>query len=185
MSSHFLWLLPRLAYLLLLLSCAHVPPAPDGALECAGLERLYCVEHGTNGRCTIYRSAQPTAPQFACLKDKFGLRSVVKLNTRWPGDGGSDSLPPGVELYHHPWWPAGPVTHEAVEETLDDLVGADKPVLIHCAHGEDRTGLLVGLWRLRNGVSASSAWGEMIAYGFHSDLLGLREAFERVSSRGQ
>jgi hypothetical protein len=164
---------------LALLSCAHVPPAPDGALECAGLERLYCVEHNGRGDCSIYRSAQPTAAQFACLVSKYGLRSVVKLNTRWPGDGGSDVLPPGVELIHHPWWPAGPVTSEAISTTLEDLDEADKPVLIHCAHGEDRTGLLVGLHRVRRGIWAAAAWNEMLAYGFHASLFGLVETYER------
>lgn len=166
-----------MAFGIAMAGCGHVPPMPDGALDLS--LRLYCVEHGHDGRCQVYRSAQPTAEQFKALVAKYGIRSVIKLNTALPFDGGHDVLPAGVELYDHPWAPAGLVSHEDVAEALQDLDDADKPALVHCAHGEDRTGLLVGLYRVRHHVAPFAAWGEMRAFGFHEDLVGLKWSWER------
>lgn len=163
--------------------CIH-RPAPDGALSAAGLARFYCVERSAptaenpRGECSIYRAAQPTREQLAALASTYHIRTVIKLNTSLPFDGGHDDLPSGVDLIHHPWLPAGPVTPAEMQQTLDDLDAAPKPALIHCLHGEDRTGLLIGLYRVRHGAPAWAAWGEMRAYGFHASLLGLTEAFE-------
>jgi hypothetical protein len=156
-----------------LFGCAHAPTAPSGNLPAAGLKRLYRVADG------VYRSEQPSAAQFAELQRLYGIRSVVKLNTALPGDGGHDALAPGMELADDPLLPAGPVSHEDLIDALDDVDTAPKPVLVHCAHGEDRTGLVVGLYRVRHGSMVQAAWSEMLVYGFHDDLIGLTEAFRR------
>lgn len=158
---------------LFLAACAHVPPAPAGALEAGGLKHLYCVDPPL---CTIYRSRQPTAAQFTVLVAKYGLKSVIKLNSSIEG---RDHLPGGVVLFDHPWLGAGPVTHEQVEATLDDLEAAPKPTLIHCTHGVDRTGLLVALWRVRHGVSAAAAYAEWLLYGRNTLFFPLTETFTR------
>ena len=44
---------------------------------------------------------------------------------------------------------------------------------IHCEHGQDRTGLLVGLHRLSQDWTPQAAWLEMTNHGFHPALLGL------------
>jgi protein tyrosine/serine phosphatase len=41
--------------------------------------------------------------------------------------------------------------------------------LIHCVHGNDRTGLLVALWRLSQGWSKADAQAEMWANGFSGE----------------
>lgn len=41
-------------------------------------------------------------------------------------------------------------------------------VLVHCEHGEDRTGIVIAAWRiLKNGWTASSAKKEMYDFGFN------------------
>jgi protein tyrosine/serine phosphatase len=48
------------------------------------------------------------------------------------------------------------------------------PIFVHCKHGEDRTGLVVGLYRYYDEHwSAQAAYDEMLAHGFHKVLLGL------------
>ena len=152
------------------LGCAHVT-MPTGMITGNMPANLYCVSHDKSGSCIIYRSAQPSAAEFSAMVAKLGLRSVVKLNLALEA---RDNLPGGVEPFENPWLPAGPVTDEQVTEALTDIYWAPKPVLIHCTHGEDRTSLAVGLWRIKyEHVSPAAAWGEMRAYGFHTDLLGL------------
>jgi hypothetical protein len=161
-------------------ACGHAPPAPVGQLPVTGLERFYCVDHADDGNCLIYRSPQPTAMQLATLATIYRVKSIIKLNIPWiPGDGGRDEAPRDVVVYAHPWLPLGPVDHDDVVSALDELDRAPKPVLVHCEHGEDRTGLLIGLWRVRHGSIAFSAWGEMRAFGFHQSIIGLTEVFER------
>jgi protein tyrosine/serine phosphatase len=52
-------------------------------------------------------------------------------------------------------------------------------VLVHCTHGQDRTGWVVGAYRvLYEGVSKSVAYDEMLKHNFHEVLHGLHEAWE-------
>lgn len=143
-------------------------PAP-GALVVGDL-RVWRVADG------IYRSAQPTKRQFQELSTALAIKSSIKLDTElesW------ENAPSGVFVFQHDWLPAGPVSDNQIEEALSDLEIAPRPVLVHCLHGEDRTGLLVGLYRVRHGATPAMAWAEMRAYGFHGSLVMLRRAFER------
>ena len=46
--------------------------------------------------------------------------------------------------------------------------------LVHCTHGQDRTGLVIGLHRvLHEHWTAHRAWDEMIAHHYHPELVGL------------
>lgn len=113
-----------------LIGCAHVPPAPPGAL--ASAPRLYLVAPG------IYRSAQPSAAEFRDLAARYGIKSVLKLNSALEGH---DELPVGVDLFHDFILPAGPVDHEDLVQALTDLENAPRPILIHCSHVRARDGL--------------------------------------------
>jgi len=55
-----------------------------------------------------------------------------------------------------------------------------KPVYVHCLHGQDRTGLVIGLERVINeGWTPAAAWSEMLERGFHPGFLGLSTYFFR------
>lgn len=55
---------------------------------------------------------------------------------------------------------------------------ANWPIFIHCKHGEDRTGLVVGLYRvLEDQWKPSDAYTEMLDLGFHSHLKALDNYF--------
>jgi len=64
-----------------------------------------------------------------------------------------------------------------VQKILNYLVQAfstGQKLLLHCLHGQDRTGLIVGLFRIRyQGWPKLQAWNEMVEHGFHFFLLGL------------
>jgi tyrosine-protein phosphatase SIW14 len=77
----------------------------------------------------------------------------------------------------------------ALSSSFDDEINADlailadtsqQPVYVHCAHGQDRTGLVIGLERVINeGWAPADAWQEMLAHGFHEGFLGLDDYFFR------
>lgn len=54
--------------------------------------------------------------------------------------------------------------------------------LVHCTHGQDRTGLVIGKYRvLEEGWSKRAAYAEMLAHHFHPELYGLHETWEEFS----
>src|SRR5262249_12733406 len=90
-----------------------------------------------------------------------GIKSVIKLNS------GFDSAPAGVAVLEHPLSPLIEPQSEKLNKILDDIDAAPKPVLIHCTHGEDRTGLIVALYKMRHGTRLEDAYVDMIRHGFH------------------
>lgn len=151
---------------LLLAGCAHAPVGGAPPIN------LQCFDTAPGG-CAGWRSGQPTEAQIQAL----GVRSVLKLNKAIEG---RDHLPAGVEPMQHPWLFVGPVDHEDVLAALYDLEHGPRPVLVHCTHGVDRTGLLIALYRvLVQHRPASAAWAEWRSFPRSKFDALLYDAFER------
>ena len=61
---------------------------------------------------------------------------------------------------------------------------AHAPLYIHCQHGHDRTGLLVGLYRIEiSHWTVADAWAEMLDLGFHRSLIFLNNYFAWRTAR--
>lgn len=136
-----------------------------------GIPNLAEVEPG------IWRGGQPSPEGWAWLKSQ-GITRVVKLNPfREASDDGSGmavtySFPVSIEEQINPLEGKrvlGLCSAAALEVVPDTFV--------HCSHGQDRTGLVIGLYRLRQGWTKGAAWDEMRAHGFHPELLGLWNAW--------
>jgi Tyrosine phosphatase family len=135
---------------------ATVPtPPPPRPLDDFALARFQLVDGG------VYRSSQPSRTQLDALATGYALRTVIKLNR------GSDDAPPGVHVIPVPLDPMREPDALVLARILDEIDRAPKPLLIHCTHGEDRTGLIVALWRMRHGASAEAAYADMVRHGFH------------------
>lgn len=164
---------PRVALLVsllgLLAGCAAALP-PPGALPAAGLERFYRVDAG------VFRSAQPSAAQFLELQQRWGIRSVIKLNS---DSEGLDVVPPGMKVYYHPIDAFGEPSREQLAAIARDLDTAAGPVLVHCEAGRDRTGIVIALYRVRHGSAPADAWAEAMRFGFRRLWIGLEAAFTR------
>ena len=149
-----------LAVLIPLSGCSVIYPTPPvknfERLDHKGMTRFDQVDDH------VYRSSQPDLEQLTMLVHDRHIGTVIKLNT------GSEPTFPGVELIPHALY--GPITPsvEKIREILKDIDKAEKPVLIHCSHGEDRTGLIVALYKVCKGTATpEDAYKDMVAHGFH------------------
>ena len=137
-----------------------------------GIENLFAVEQD------IFRGGDPTPEGWAWLKGE-GVKVVIKLNTQCEGTD-SVAVASGLIVHRFPinwfyqtiWHPRQRLLHAAVALMQPHS-------FVHCEHGEDRTGLVVGCYRLSCGWTKEDAWAEMIGHRFHIGLQGLVRAWER------
>jgi hypothetical protein len=145
----------------------------------------------------VFRSAQPKdLADWEFMRDSLGIDTVVKLNTESEGsDKGGRALGFAVHDYAIPPIGDGPILQEIagiferpnmgkIEEAME--IAAAGNCLVHCTHGEDRTGLVCGIYRVRyDGWSTKEAWDEMIALGYHPEFIGLDRAWFMECSAGR
>jgi protein tyrosine/serine phosphatase len=121
----------------------------------------------------LYRSAQPTPQGFRNL-EQMGIRTVINL--RGGDDDGRAALEVGFRLEDVPLsaWRVRQASNVRILRILGDAERG--PVLVHCKHGADRTGMVVALYRMAyQGWDRQKAIEEMRrgGYGFHSIYRGL------------
>lgn len=145
-----------------------------------GLPNLYRVDEG------LYRGAQPSAEGMRSL-ERMGVRTVINLRAFHSDRDELRGTRLGYEhIRFHPWHPED----EDVEAFLRIVTDpARRPVFVHCAHGADRTGMMVAIYRMVvQGWSADEAIAEMTGggFGFHpiwSNLLGYLRSFDATRWR--
>jgi protein tyrosine/serine phosphatase len=74
-------------------------------------------------------------------------------------------------------------SHQKIEE-IELALNNQKfyPIFVHCTLGEDRTGLAIGLYRVfYQNVTPKAAYDEMLSFGFHPILIGLKHYFEEAT----
>jgi tyrosine-protein phosphatase SIW14 len=125
---------------------------------------LYRVESG------LYRGAQPNAAGFQELA-RLGVRTVLDL-AGGDGDGplaGDESL----KLFHVPMSAWG-LHDDLVLEALRIMTEPEnRPLMVHCRHGADRTGAMVALYRVVvQGWSKEKAVREMDNGGYNHSCGG-------------
>ncbi len=115
----------------------------------------------------LYRSAQPDAEGMKALK-AMGIRTVVNLRAFHSDrdEIGSTGLV-SEHIYMKTWHPEREDVVRFLRIATDP---ARQPVLVHCQHGSDRTGMMVAFYRvIVQGWSKERAAREMTegGYGFH------------------
>lgn len=140
----------------------------------------------------VYRSGQPYLLSHWQELQTRDIKTIVKLD--YPDEGndcGATYLNMHVLDFGMPpcslWQaffgaPDSPFALRAAMELCDE---ANWPVLVHCLHGQDRTGLIVAMFRvLKQGWPIEQARGEMLAMGFHVELIDLDRVWHQfVESR--
>ncbi|MBS0214718.1 MAG: tyrosine-protein phosphatase [Proteobacteria bacterium] len=126
----------------------------------------------------LWRSSLPDAQGFAAA-DALGIRTVVNL--RPTPDAAPD--PKHAMLEHIPVW----TWHVTDNEILAFLRIADdpakQPVLVHCQHGADRTGVMIAAYRVVvQDWSKEDAIREMQrgGYGYHAIWTNLPRVIRRL-----
>ena len=118
----------------------------------------------------VYRSGQPSAKELKMLCEHLGIKSVLTLrNWHDDKDEGKD-LP--LILYRINM-EADEVDPAKVTQALKIIAEAPKPILIHCWHGSDRTGLMVAAYRITTqGWDPAQATDELMngGFGYHATM---------------
>lgn len=119
----------------------------------------------------LWRGGAPTAAGLLKLK-QLGVKTIIdfRLNQRFVEAEAQGARRMGIRFINLPtkFFPS-PQTI-ATFFAMADKAQADRsraPLFVHCAHGSDRTGLIVALWRVnRDGWSCAQATFEMLRHGF-------------------
>lgn len=132
----------------------------------------------------IYRSAQPNTEGFHNLAN-IGVKTVINL--RRTVDDSPRAMGTGLALIH-----IKITTRHINDENGAKIVLAlralrdaqsNGPVLLHCTHGADRTGMIAALWRmLYQGWSRTEALDELQqgGFGFHPVWINIPHYLQHV-----
>ncbi len=142
----------------------------------------------------LYRSGTVTPAHLRSLKENKGLRSVLcLLNGTAPETAAEREAAAALGLnWINIGLPGdGASTPEQRAQIRAAMGGADKPLLVHCAAGTNRTGLAIGMYRLHEqGWSLEQVMQELRAFGFEDEAHheNLRQALAdeaRLAAGGQ
>lgn len=130
----------------------------------------------------IYRGGQPGEKQLEYLRD-LGVRTIVKLNHRQLGQERVLAARLGMKLVSLPLDPSSvgekpscAVVAEAIALLSDR---SSWPVYVHCSHGRDRTGFVVGAYRqLLERRPWPSVSEELASFGHDGSM---RRAYPQIS----
>ncbi len=113
----------------------------------------------------LYRSGQPESGGFASAQ-KLGIKTIISIRESDNDEELAQKEPTSIQLIHIPLDTTS-VTQEDVGRVMNAFYKAEKPVLIHCRHGSDRTGLMVAYYRIVfENWSREEARAELLYGGF-------------------
>lgn len=141
----------------------------------------------------LWRSGQPqTVFDWEYLKG-LGITRAIKLNFESEYSDNSASIA-GITSHMMSIQPEGDKDiissvsnifvqpDKKVVEAAEELINPSVGTLVHCTHGQDRTGYLIGRYRVKvDGWNKDEAYLEMLRLGFHPELHGLHEAWEEFA----
>ncbi len=130
----------------------------------------------------LYRSGEPTKKGLQQLKD-MGFSTLIDL--RAPSEQKFDEKEAAAELdvkYIRLVMTSAAPTKKQIDTMLDEIKKSQKDpsngkVLVHCAHGSDRTGCMIGIWRVtQEGWNYDDTYKEMRKYWFTPKFTNLSGA---------
>ncbi|MDR0845539.1 MAG: tyrosine-protein phosphatase [Tannerella sp.] len=129
---------------------------------------------------SLYRSAQPEKENLRAY-EAFGICTIINLrgihSDRKKVFETNLKL---IEIPMHTWIAANDAN---IIRALQAIRDAKKPVLVHCMHGADRTGLIIAMYRIvEQGWTKQEALTEMRdgGFGYHSIWKNIPAYIEQV-----
>jgi protein tyrosine phosphatase (PTP) superfamily phosphohydrolase (DUF442 family) len=119
----------------------------------------------------FYRSAQLDEAGFERVIKDYRIRSILNLrgasNQPWYRAEVAISKALGVEHYDYRLHSDQTVTPKQIDEILNIIGAAPKPILVHCSAGSDRSGLVsaVYLFRIDSASPDAAAMQLSLVYG--------------------
>lgn len=130
----------------------------------------------------IFRGAQPGKDGYATLKT-MGIRTVIDMRTTESEKAQVESA--GMRAIAVPI----EMTRDGLKEKVDKVVAlmadpANQPVYVHCRHGQDRTGIAVAAYRMKQqGWSLADAEAEMQAFGFNDVWVNFKKFIRQYGAQ--
>lgn len=140
----------------------------------------------------FYRSAQPSARQLQNYVTEHGIRTIINLrgeaiSSRWYRDEIATAKELGVRHIDFKMSSSDTVTSDVADRLLDIMKTAQKPILIHCKAGADRSGIVSAIYgRGIAGWTEESAERQLSIYFGHigipylSSTYALDESWEKL-----
>lgn len=130
----------------------------------------------------VLRGAQPGKEGYATLK-AMGVKTVIDMRTTASEQkeveaAGMRAIAIPIEM-----------TRDGLREKVDRVVAlmadpANQPVYIHCRHGQDRTGIVVAAYRMKQqGWSLADAETEMQAFGFNDVWVNFKKFIRQYGAQ--
>jgi tyrosine-protein phosphatase SIW14 len=124
----------------------------------------------------IYRGAAPTKDGLKKLKE-MGVKTVIDLRIEKKGQKEEELAVKqlGLNRIRIPMGREAP-TKAQIATFMKAMENAgNSPVFVHCQHGADRTGAMIGIYRVtKQGWTFDQTWKEMRKYGFKTFLSELK-----------
>lgn len=148
----------------------------------------------SNSLGSVYRGAQPDAEAWGTLH-ALGVRNAIKLSdeAEYPAARESAEAGPGIVVCSMPvsQWKPDVAAVLGIAAVLLDLrkQAWGSVVFVHCLHGRDRTGLIVGAYKLRYlGWTRQQVEEERHAYGVAGIIAladrEISEALDEIAKMG-
>ncbi len=111
----------------------------------------------------LYRAAQPSEERIAGYKERYGIKTIINLRGEnrgrdWYDKAKAESEKLGIAYVDFRMSARRPLTQEQARELVGLFTAAEKPILIHCQGGADRSGLASALY-----MAAVAKQGEEVA----------------------
>jgi protein tyrosine phosphatase (PTP) superfamily phosphohydrolase (DUF442 family) len=128
----------------------------------------------------VYRMAQPSAAALEAITLEYGIVSLLNLrganpDAQWYRQELAAAGRLGLDMRDIPLSSRELPNLKALNELVKSLTELPRPLLLHCQHGRDRSGLAaVILGLLGEGGSMEQAWGEVSIWRgvVHGDSVG-------------